>query len=64
MISIAGNFDEEEFISRIEEKFKDWVNKAAENVHIESNYQRKVVGINKDLEQVHVHRKQNLWTAR
>jgi predicted Zn-dependent peptidase len=54
VISIAGNFDEEEFISRIEEKFKDWVNKAAENVHIESNYQRKVVGINKDLEQVHM----------
>lgn len=54
VISIAGNFDEEEFISRIEEKFKDWVNKAAEKVHIESNYQRKVVGINKDLEQVHM----------
>ena len=54
VISIAGSFDEEEFIEQIEEQFKAWVNKEVKKIHTESNYQRKVVGINKDLEQLHM----------
>ncbi|MBP7221981.1 MAG: insulinase family protein [Sedimentibacter sp.] len=54
VISIAGNFDEEKFIELIETEFKSWENKKVRKVHKESNYQRKVVGINKDLEQLHM----------
>ena len=54
VISIAGSFDEEEFIEQIEEQFKAWENKEVKKIHTESNYQRKVVGINKDLEQLHM----------
>ena len=54
VISIAGSFDEEEFIKLIEEKFKHWENSKIKFVHKDSNYQRKVAGINKDLEQLHI----------
>ena len=54
VISIAGSFDEEEFIKLIEEKFKHWENKEVKRLNKNSNYQRKVRGINKDLEQLHI----------
>ena len=54
VVAIAGSFDEEELISIIEQKFKYWENKEVRHVHKESTYQRKVVGINKDLEQLHM----------
>lgn len=54
VISIAGNFAEEEFIHLIEENFKDWEKKEVKKLHIDSPYQRKVLGVNKDLEQIHM----------
>lgn len=55
VIAIAGNFDEEELIKIIENKFKHWNNKKVKNTLINnSGYQRQVTGINKDLEQLHI----------
>ncbi|NLJ57393.1 MAG: insulinase family protein [Tissierellia bacterium] len=54
VIAVAGSFDEEELIKEIEEKFKDWKNKEVYQQYIESPYQRKVKGVNKDLEQLHM----------
>ncbi len=54
VISIAGNFNEEQFIKIINEKFKNWENTNIEHVDKEGEYLRKVVGINKDLEQLHM----------
>ncbi len=54
VISIAGNFEEEEFISLIEKKFKHWNNKEVKHSNIDSKYGRKVLGVNKDLEQLHM----------
>ena len=54
VIAIAGSFDEQELINLIEEKFKNWENKEVNHIHKEVDYQRQVVGINKDLEQLHV----------
>ena len=54
VISIAGSFDEQELINIIEQKFKHWENREINHTHIESDYHRKVVGINKDLEQLHM----------
>ena len=54
VVAIAGSFDEEELISIIEQKFKYWENEEVRHVHKESTYQRKVIGINKDLEQLHM----------
>ncbi|MDF2676099.1 MAG: family peptidase [Bacillota bacterium] len=54
IISIAGNFNEKDFVKLIEEKFGHWENKNVIHEEIEGNYERKVVGINKDLEQLHI----------
>jgi len=54
VISIAGSFDEESFINLINEKFNNWQNQHVEHVDKEGEYFRKVVGINKDLEQLHM----------
>lgn len=54
VISIAGSFDEQELIYIIEQKFKHWENREVNHTHKESGYHRKVVGINKDLEQLHM----------
>jgi len=54
VISIAGSFDEQELINIIEQKFKHWENREVNHTHIESDYHRKVMGINKDLEQLHM----------
>ncbi len=54
VISIAGSFDEELFIKLISEKFKHWQNANAGHVDKEGQYTRRVVGINKDLEQLHM----------
>ena len=54
VISIAGSFNEEEFVELIEKNFKHWRSKKVKRVHKDSNYQRKVMGINKDLEQLHM----------
>ncbi len=54
VIAVAGSFDEEKFINLIMEKFSTWHNENIKHLDIEGNYDRKVVGINKDLEQLHV----------
>ena len=54
VIAIAGSFDEQELINLIEEKFKNWDSKKVNHIHLDAEYQRKVVGINKDLEQLHM----------
>lgn len=54
VIAVAGSFDEKELINLIEEKFKTWKNKEVTNKHIEAPYKRQVVGIHKDLEQLHL----------
>lgn len=54
VVAIAGNFDEDSFINMINEKFKDWKNSHVEHVDKEGQYNRKVVGVNKDLEQLHM----------
>ena len=54
VISIAGNFEEESFIKLIKEKFENWQNENIIHTDIDSDYERKIVGINKDLEQLHI----------
>lgn len=54
VISIAGNFNEDKFIELAESKFSSWKNKEVSKIYKKSNYQRKVTGINKDLEQLHM----------
>lgn len=54
VIAIAGNFDEEAFVSLVNEKFKHWQNSYATHADKEAEYVRRVVGINKDLEQLHM----------
>lgn len=54
VIAVAGSFDEQEFVRMIEEKFKDWHNENIKHVDPEAEYKRSVVGVNKDLEQLHM----------
>jgi predicted Zn-dependent peptidase len=54
VIAVAGSFDEQEFVRMIEEKFKDWNNENIKHVDPEAEYKRNVVGVNKDLEQLHM----------
>nr|WP_300091217.1 pitrilysin family protein [Sedimentibacter sp.] len=54
VIAVAGSFDEQEFVRMINEKFKDWHNEDIKHVEPDAEYVRDVVGINKDLEQLHM----------
>lgn len=54
VIAVAGSFDEQEFVQMIHEKFKDWHNDNIKHVDPEAEYKRSVVGVNKDLEQLHM----------
>jgi predicted Zn-dependent peptidase len=54
VIAVAGSFDEQEFVRMINEKFKDWHNDNIKHVDPEAEYKRSVVGVNKDLEQLHM----------
>lgn len=54
VIAIAGNFDEENFVNLIKSKFEYWQNEDIKHVDLNGHYERKVVGINKDLEQFHL----------
>jgi predicted Zn-dependent peptidase len=54
VISIAGNFDETKFIKLIQDKFSHWRNSDSFRSPIEGLYSKDVVGINKDLEQLHM----------
>ncbi|WP_312831501.1 M16 family metallopeptidase [Sedimentibacter saalensis] len=54
VIAVAGSFDEQEFVNMINEKFKDWHNDNIKHVDPEAEYKRSVVGVNKDLEQLHM----------
>lgn len=54
VIAIAGNFDEEKFIELIKLKFDHWKNEKVFHKEIEGEYSRKIVGVHKDLEQLHM----------
>ncbi len=54
VIAVAGSIDEQSFVNLIKEKFSKWQNKFFEHIDKEGQYERKVVGINKDLEQLHI----------
>lgn len=55
VISIAGNFDEDYLIKLLEEKFGNWKNKSISKLEdSNSEYSRSIVGIDKDLEQLHI----------
>ncbi|MEL7646855.1 MAG: pitrilysin family protein [Sedimentibacter sp.] len=54
VIAVAGSFDEQSFIEMIEERFKDWHNEDVKHKDKEAEYKRSVLGINKDLEQLHM----------
>lgn len=54
VIAVAGSFDEQEFMRMINEKFKDWHNDNIKHVDPQAEYKRSVVGVNKDLEQLHM----------
>ena len=54
VIAIAGNFEEQGFVNLIKEKFENWQNENILHTVADSEYKRKVVGINKDLEQLHI----------
>ncbi len=54
VIAVAGSFDEQEFVRMINDKFKDWQNENIKHVDPEAEYKRSVVGVNKDLEQLHM----------
>jgi predicted Zn-dependent peptidase len=54
VIAIAGSFNEESFINFVNKKFGHWQNSRIMHIDEEGEYVRKVVGINKDLEQLHI----------
>ncbi len=54
VIAIAGNFDEERFVELIKAKFEHWQNENSPSINIDGEYERKIVGINKELEQLHL----------
>ena len=54
VIAIAGNFEEENFIELIKGKFEHWQNENVPLIDVNGKYERKIVGINKELEQLHL----------
>ncbi|WMJ76152.1 MULTISPECIES: M16 family metallopeptidase [unclassified Sedimentibacter] len=54
VIAIAGSFDEDKFVNMIKNKFSHWQNGCVEHIDKPGEYKRRVVGINKDLEQLHM----------
>lgn len=55
VVSIAGNFDEDYVINLLNEKFGKWENKTKAILEdSDIDYARSIVGINKELEQLHV----------
>lgn len=54
VIAVAGSFDEESFINLVSERFRHWQNSHAGHADMEGEYIRRVVGVNKDLEQLHM----------
>jgi predicted Zn-dependent peptidase len=55
VISIAGNFDEDYLVKLLDEKFGKWKNKSTiELEDSDSEYSRRILGIDKELEQLHI----------
>jgi len=54
VLAIAGNFDEQNFVDLIKNKFEHWQNENILHIETEGEYERKVIGTNKDLEQLHL----------
>lgn len=54
VVSIAGNFDEENFVQLVKDKFETWNNTENRVEYTNSEYKKDVFGIHKDLEQLHM----------
>ncbi len=55
VISIAGNFDEDYLVKLLEDKFGKWENNLKTDLEdSDSEYTRNIVGIDKELEQLHI----------
>jgi predicted Zn-dependent peptidase len=54
VIAIAGNFEEDSFVELVKSKFEKWQNTFTPLVDVVGQYERKVVSVNKDLEQLHL----------
>lgn len=54
VVSIAGNFDEENFVQLVKDKFENWNNTENRDEYTNSEYKKDVFGIHKDLEQLHM----------
>ncbi|HBB29995.1 MAG TPA: peptidase M16 [Clostridiales bacterium] len=54
VISITGNFDEDYLIKLLEDKFGKWENKQGLSEILDSDHNRNIIGVNKELEQLHV----------
>lgn len=53
VVSVAGNFDEDYLLNLLTEKFSYWQGNEQKEVNLINDYQRQIVGVNKDLEQLH-----------
>lgn len=54
VVAVAGSFDEEKLVDLIKSKFGHWQNENVSHFVSDGNYERRVVGIHKDLEQLHI----------
>lgn len=54
VIAIAGNFEEEKFVELIKSKFEHWQNENVPSIDVDGVYERKIIGVNKELEQLHL----------
>lgn len=54
VISIAGSFNEENFVELISKKFGHWKNEVIIANESDGEYEKNIFGINKDLEQLHL----------
>lgn len=54
VISVAGNFDEENLLKLLKDKFSIWNSKENDLLNYDKPYKREIKGINKDLEQLHL----------
>lgn len=54
VVAVAGSFDEEKFIELIKSKFGTWHNENISHSVSDGKYERRVVGVQKDLEQLHI----------
>lgn len=54
VIAIAGSFDEQRFIELVKKYFVNWSSSNVVSNYVDVEYKRNILGINKDLEQLHL----------